>query len=897
MIDKTQDQQYASFVIRKLLKKDPEFQKLFNHNSFEGLRNLCLKYRSSFYTVKNLKPASFKDLIDLSVREIKKHWDVLYKLKGHYNIIQQEAVYIEDCFKSLDSDNLSDISGIYKKLLGALEKVNVDKVKLKKDLKEQFGEGLKKCKNFFKNKHFYQINKLIEFSNYFSLFDKLAIKFMRDFEKIKNEEEMLSLSDLEFMTVKILREKPEIIKSFSEEWDYWLIDEYQDTTPLQAEILNKFRDSSKEFIVGDPQQSIYLFRGARSEVFENKQADMKNIQYLNNNYRSSPSLVYFFNDFFKNMGQKFLEMTPKNSNITFDPVAVFICYKEREKNESHDSAVIAEVTDLLNKGASYSDICIIGRTNDHLSRIAHQLSQKNIPYRLFTSSKAPLQQIRQLNALLKLLLNPYDNLNFVELMGSSWLGVSRSDLYQLVKQSKKNKTDSLWQELLSSKKNSFYKVKTKLKTLFLDVHQMGVTETLKKACIEMKMIDLCRVYDPSGHLEAHLWKYFAKLQDEEQKPDFNYLKFVSDIINPSDLESDSLPSLEEDQLQLMTVHKSKGLEFQHVLIPHLNDTYKFKANSFYVLEEASCCLWGTSLKFEGASKKICLAGDLAKEKIKQRETEELERLLYVAMTRAKKSVHLFCDDQKSVNTSSWQNRSGCHLWIEGKKGKQEKKKYNYEVKYFDGKIPQLNTQKETVQSQMKAKLQIQAPYIKRISVSDLLDKTFIEDKQNKIDYRNQKQQDILQNILKTDLGNSYHKILQIICFHPYLIEKPAKDIINEYFSYDFQEDKKEQIIQSLDFLLSLKSPLMKKLLRRGHAEWPFLHHKGQEAIEGKIDLWGKIDDTIWVIDYKTGRRSNDKKVFQQLSLYGQALAERYKQKMKLAAIYLLEQEVMIYDKA
>ena len=702
------------------------------------------------------------------------------------------------------------------------------------------------------------------------------------------------------MTIRILREKPEIIKSFSEQWDYWLIDEYQDTTPLQAEILNKFRGSSKEFIVGDPQQSIYLFRGARSEVFENKQDYIQNIQYLNTNYRASSSLIYFFNDFFKNMRQDFLKMTPKDSNITFDPVAVFICYKEQkknnndlfDKNENHDNAIIAEVIDLLNKGASYSDICIIGKTNDHLSRIAYKLSQKNIPYRLFTSNKAPLQQIRQLNALLKFLLNPYDNLNFVEFMGSSWLEFSKPDLYQLVKQSKSSQTESLWQELLSSQEGPLYEIKTKLENLFLDVHQLGVTETLKKACIEMKIIDLCRVYD--SNLEIHLWKYFAKLQDEEQKPDFNYLKFASDITNPSDLESDSLPSLEEDQLQLMTVHKSKGLEFQHVLIPHLNDTCNFKGDNFYTLEKASYHLWETSLKLEKASKKHSFVGELAAKKIKQREQEELDRLLYVAMTRAKKSVHLFCSNTPENN--SWQKRSACDSWIENKKGKQNKEKYSYEVKSFDGKISQLKTQKERMPSQINQRLQIQKSHIKRVSVSDLLERAPIEDKQDKIDYGALKQQNLLQNVTKTDLGNSYHKILQIICSHPYLIEKSASDIIKEYFPYAFQEDKSEQIIQSLDFLLSLKKPPMKTLLRKGHAEWPFLHQREHEVVEGKIDLWGKIDDVIWVVDYKTGQRSNDKKVLHQLNLYGQALAERYKENMKLAAIYLLEQKVMIYDK-
>ena len=904
MIDKTRDEKYASTVMRKLLKEKSEFQKLFDHNTFEDLLKLCFKYRSAFYTVEKLKPASFKDLIDMSIHKIKNYWSILNRLED--NLIKKEATNIRKCFQSLDKASPDDISNLYKNILDVFEKINIDKIKLKKESKKQFGENLRECKDFFKNKHFYQIDRLMEFANYFSLFDQFAIRFIQNFETIKKNQGLMSIDDLEFLTIKILRDKPHIVESFAQEWDYWLIDEYQDTTPLQAKILDRLRGSSKEFIVGDPQQSIYLFRGARSEVFERKQANIKNIHYLNKNYRSCRSLVYFFNDFFKNMDQKFLEMNPERSDITSDPVATFICYKEQQKedisdnklfdkDESHDNAVIAEVIELLNEGASYSDICIIGRTNNDLSRIAYKLGQKNIPYQLFSSNKAPVQQIRQLNAVLKFLLNPYDNINFIELMGSSWLGFSRSNFYKLMEQSKEDKVDSLWQRLLSSKDSQFDGVRIKLKSLFLDVHKIGVTETLKKTCINMGMIDFSRIYDPSGALEAHIWKYFAKLQNEEQKPDFNYLKFASDIINPSDLEPDSLPSLEVNQLQLMTAHKSKGLEFQHVLIPYLNDKFKFQADSFYVLEKGSYHLWETSLKFEVGSRKHSLVGDFAAKEIKQREKEESDRLLYVAMTRAKKSVHLFCCHQKSTNLLNWQDRSACHLWIEGKKGRQNKTNYSYEVKHFDGKIPQLKTQQNVIQSQIKPRLQVQVPYIKRVSVSDLIKEDFIEKSQDAIDQKNQRQDHLLKNVRKTDLGIFYHKVLQTICLNSYLIEKSPEEIVNEYFKYDFQKNEKEQIIQSLDFLLSLKKPPMKEVLMKGNAEWSFLHRKGEEVIEGKIDLWAMIDDVIWVVDYKTGRNLNDKKVFRQLQLYGQALAEKYKQKIKLVVIYLLEQDVVIYE--
>ena len=178
------------------------------------------------------------------------------------------------------------------------------------------------------------------------------------------------------------------------------------------------------------------------------------------------------------------------------------------------------------------------------------------------------------------------------------------------------------------------------------------------------------------------------------------------------------------------------------------------------------------------------------------------------MTRAKKSVHLFCANTSKVKDTSWQGRSACHLWIEGQKGKQNNTHYSYEVKHFDGTIPQLKIHQEITLPSVNKKLQIQKSHIKRISVSDLIERD-IEKPQNTVGQKTQQQNYLLKSVLKTDLGNSYHKILQTICLNPYLIEKSAKDIINDYFSYTFQEDKREQVIQSLDFLLSLKEPPMK----------------------------------------------------------------------------------------
>ena len=85
----------------------------------------------------------------------------------------------------------------------------------------------------------------------------------------------LTISDLENYSLRLIQSFPDAAHEFSQTWDFFMIDEYQDTSPLQVEILNRIVGEKPCFIVGDPQQSIYLFRGARSEVFDAKESELK----------------------------------------------------------------------------------------------------------------------------------------------------------------------------------------------------------------------------------------------------------------------------------------------------------------------------------------------------------------------------------------------------------------------------------------------------------------------------------------------------------------------------------------------------------------------------------------------------------------------------------------------
>ena len=139
---------------------------------------------------------------------------------------------------------------------------------LVEEIKEQI-EGLKKwmAAPFFRPEKFWEMAKL-----YLDEFQYIASEFHHRLQIWKDKNGSYQMSDLESQVLKIARNHPELINSFSSEWDYWLIDEYQDTSPIQVEILKSLVGERPSFTVGDPQQSIYLFRGRRSKSLKNRSA-------------------------------------------------------------------------------------------------------------------------------------------------------------------------------------------------------------------------------------------------------------------------------------------------------------------------------------------------------------------------------------------------------------------------------------------------------------------------------------------------------------------------------------------------------------------------------------------------------------------------------------------------
>src|SRR5690606_9488735 len=211
--------------------------------------------------------------------------------------------------------------------------------------------------------------------------DSLACSFCDEFDSWKKTTGQISMSDLELYSYQLIRDYSAHVHFFSENFDYWLIDEFQDTSPLQKKLLLSFIKDRKYFVVGDPQQSIYFFRGARAKVFDEMEelvVSKKGIfELLNKNYRSSKSTMSFINYFFEHYSKNFKSMELGGKDSLTPAVAEIAIAVDKD---SQKLAIINHILKLQASGVPLGEICVLGRKNDQLKAISAALQELKIPY-------------------------------------------------------------------------------------------------------------------------------------------------------------------------------------------------------------------------------------------------------------------------------------------------------------------------------------------------------------------------------------------------------------------------------------------------------------------------------------------------------------------------------------
>lgn len=720
------------------------------------------------------------------------------------------------------------------------------------------------------------------------LFEKLAQEYCSQIFETKVQSGVIAMSDLEIFSLKLIRDSPEVCSSFANEWDYWMIDEYQDTSPLQVSLLKSLVGERKSFVVGDPQQSIYLFRGARSEVFQEKIEELRqtggDLQEKLVNYRSTPRLLYFINNYFSRSSSQFSPMaaSPDREEGPLDhPVVHVRIVQDQEALSGPGEETLAglhRIQELLAAGVSAEKICVLSRTRVALEKLAKVAEAYGISVQIHVAGGYYSRpEVRDSLALLKFLINPHDNLNFLSCLRSPWMNVSDQEILSYCHSG----NHSFWSQAVRLMPVDNVRHPVVLLKKYLRLCQdAGYGLVLRRMLVDLGVFDFAEKLDPTGRREANIWKLISTLFEYERTSGQNLLDFITEGFSATseteggNEESDATPVISPRRVNLMTVHASKGLQFDHILLLGMTKKPRLSsANLFSVDEETG--QWSLSLMNEEENKQqSSILANLVKSKFNQRELQEHLRVLYVALTRAKEGVTLIFDGKPEKN--SWAESCPLDLSI----GVHLQENFAYEV--LEGSFePQVFRTEAPLQTndpgpwEQKEKRETH----QTIAVTTLI----ARENENSASSRPMPAANLQKALAKAYRGVEAHRIFESL----------------KYASLDtvLSTLESDELKSAVSYVAETKEIPLLQIIKNGHAEWGFSFNENQLWIQGQIDLWGEVDGQVWLVDYKTGSSVFANSAFEQLKAYAWALFRMkfitQNQTIHLAVVYPFESKVKV----
>ena len=429
--------------------------------------------------------------------------------------------------------------------------------------------------------------------------------------------------------------------------NHLLVDEFQDTSVSQFRLFEMLlqgwspADGRSFFAVGDPMQSIYRFRDAEVSLFnrawESGIADLSLQQVrLSSNFRSNPELVNWCNDVFQTvlgaqddpvMGRiAHSRATPTLPMPQEGRCGVQVGLYTSEQDQV--CAVAAGIAQLMSDDPAAS-IAVLVRSRPQLSALLPELRRRGI--RWHANDIDPLLDkpvVRDLLAVIRLLNDPSDRLAWFCVMRAPWVGLDLIDIERFAGRS--NIFDALpevLQEMTGDARERLERLSTALSRALPLLHEFPPRTVVETFWITVGAVDayVDEATETSANLHAsRLLELIDTLGPEALNP--QTLEQAAGFLFASDVT--------ESRLQILTIHKAKGLEFDHVILPFLERITQ--------TDEAGLLLWRALPEglLIGSRNDSGMHEWLSREE-KAREKHERERLLYVACTRARTGLHLF----------------------------------------------------------------------------------------------------------------------------------------------------------------------------------------------------------------------------------------------------------------
>lgn len=742
----------------------------------------------------------------------------------------------------------------------------------------------------------------------------LLIAIDLKYQELKMNLGVLDYDDLQIKVLNLL-DSEEIRSFYQSKFKYFMIDEFQDTNELQRKIFYKLTsvkknlDQSNLFIVGDPKQSIYGFRGSDIDVFYNTIEDIKittgeNPITMSMNYRTCNGVLNFINSVFADvMGDKYdhliadkVEEEPidievlENSDYTNYPEL-----KTSEASSIYEASLIAKrIKQLVDNGKfNYKDFAILFRATTRNYIYEDALKNYTIPY--FNSSSKRFfykQEILDIINGLKVISNPYDNIATIGFLRSPMVGISDNSLYYILKELNSSVYNRLIDlEHLTITVEDTNKIKEALKLLeyFYETKDIDTISTITEQLVEKTYFIETALLKANGKQSlANIYKFiemvkYYEVNNKRSLEDF--IDYIEEIKNNYEPEA-TMESEDSNVVKLLTIHKSKGLEFPVVIIPEMSKDSGGRYPNLLFNKDI-----GLGIKASDSSGLY----DVIKNILTIKENEEKERALYVAMTRAEKMLILGNQGKNSgfkkliyelLETIKHKSISKIDVETESVNN----------IKQIEDNLLEINENKNHVQIPLLFNTNINKKF-ESYSISQYLvfnqcqRKYYMDYYYGRTEFYASKgagkEKEINIGVITAiDKGNIVHKFAELYNSNME-VEKLLTDVITLFGFLDIEDNKR------------LLKPYINNYLKIYNEDYdlvflekPFYINIGDNYLNGVIDRINIKDDIIEIQDLKTNKVIDKKALIQQyapqLQIHAYAVGIIMNKTVKKANIVLLE---------
>lgn len=772
---------------------------------------------------------------------------------------------------------------------------------------------------------------------YFQYYLKILKKFISNYNKLKEKNNLLDFNDLNRLMLKLL-ENQAIKSELNDKYKYVFVDEYQDVNPLQDKLISELvGDNSKLFIVGDVKQSIYGFRGASPEGFSNKYDLYKTNQKfgyafdMNINFRSNPIILNFINEIFSKLMTKgngdidYLHdamIEPKREDILDDKVKILLVNNKRDieideglysvKNDKSANMnnysdvkmkeavlVLKTITELIGtefydanlkeyRKLNYSDIAILTRSEKDASAklLISLLKENSIPLNINNRLEVNKNEcLKLIISILKCVIACADQVDYL----ATFLALTDLTIDDLIKLRDTNFTfyENLRANMENEKVKLGFEILEKIKYASFTKTNSELIRYILNDC-RLKYYILIK---ENGARELGLVEEFINnittLEDG-----LNLCEFIDIVENNVGNGSDFLSIDNENSVTIQTIHKSKGLEYPVVILYNLSKTFSYLRENDDINFNSDIGLGMDYFDIANRTKTYGLVKYAIDLKNSDKGYKEELRLLYVAMTRAKNKLIITGQyspkifENTQINKSSYVNMIlSCFI----DRLNEEKNDFkNCEISFFDDLniIDNANTVNNGEIEWIKSDFIYPDQTKFNISLKNTVTGLNSELSQKKRFSTKQWLNPLSQYSADEDratIGTHYHAALEKLDFtKPYEKNTEFKDV-----DYKLIEQAHNVISK-----LTVDSTNIKKeaefMMYVPYNEIVDSSVSDKVLVQGVVDLIIEHMNSITIVDYKFSKLNINalkEKYLEQLLLYKKAVEAAYNKKVDHIYIY------------